>query len=241
MTTVSTGKNRIYWVRDNIIAEDFPDIDSALDDPDGLLAIGGDLEPERLLQAYRRGIFPWYSEGQPIMWWSPNPRWIIYPESVNISRSLQKTMRKNIFKVTFDKAFTKVIKACAEPREKQAGTWITFDIIKNYEKLHADGFAHSVECWQGNRLAGGLYGICIGRIFFGESMFSHIPDASKVALVHLSNLCQKWQFPLIDCQIYSPHLESMGATPISRQKFREILSIHCNINERLDWPDITGP
>ena len=170
------------------------------------------------------------------MWWSPNPRWIINPGAIKVSRSLQKTLRKNIFEVTFDQAFSKVIKACAEPREKQAGTWITFDIIRNYEKLHEYGFAHSVECWQGNKLAGGLYGICIGGIFFGESMFSHISDASKVALVHLCSLCDKWKFPLIDCQIYSSHLESMGAYSIPRQKFREILSSYCNNNEQFNWP-----
>lgn len=235
MTQTGLTSQRLYWVKDNRIADDFPDINAALEEPDGLLAIGGDLSPERLLQAYQQGIFPWYSEGQPIMWWSPNPRWVIRPDEMVISKSLRKLLNKNCFTVTFDRAFSEVIKACAAPRKNQQGTWISYDIINSYEKLYKLGYAHSVECWQEGELSGGLYGICIGRIFFGESMFSRHSNTSKIALVHLCNLCRKWNMPLIDCQVYSSHLASLGAVGIPRDVFKTILHDNCKPELQPDW------
>ncbi len=236
MTRVHAAYNKLYWVRDNIIANEFPDINSALNEPDGLLAIGGDLTPERLLDAYRRGIFPWYSEGQPILWWAPEPRWILETSGLKMSRSLLKTLRKQLFRVTFDQVFEDVISACAEPRKDAEGTWITSEIKHSYKILHEQGYAHSVECWHQNRLVGGLYGIAIGKIFFGESMFSYMSDASKVALVHLTAQLRHWNFRLIDCQIHSSHLESMGAIPISRDTFATILHQFCAPEIKHNWP-----
>ena len=188
MTIISTEQssgNLIYWVADNIIADDFPPVNKALRDPDGLLAIGGDLTIPRLLEAYRRGIFPWYSEGQPILWWSPNPRCVIEFNNFRISRSLRKTLRKERYHVTFNRAFAEVIRHCAQPRPGHDGTWITRDIASTYTRLHDLGHAISVESWNGDVLSGGLYGVVIGKVFFGESMFSRETDASKVAMVHL--------------------------------------------------------
>ncbi len=236
MTRAHTIYNKLYWVRDNVIANEFPDINSALKEPDGLLAIGGDLTPERLLDAYRRGIFPWYSEGQPILWWTPEPRWILEIGGMKMSRSLRKTLRRRLFRVTFDQVFEDVIKACAEPRKDAEGTWITSDIRRSYKILHEQGYAHSVECWYQNELVGGLYGIAIGKIFFGESMFSYMSDASKVTLVHLMAQLRALNFRLIDCQIHSRHLESLGATPISRNTFATILHQFCTPEIRHNWP-----
>lgn len=236
MTRAHTTYNKLYWVRDNVIANEFPDINSALKEPDGLLAIGGDLTPERLLDAYRRGIFPWYSEGQPILWWTPEPRWILEIGGMKMSRSLRKTLRRRLFRVTFDQVFEDVIKACAEPRKDAEGTWITSDIRRSYKILHEQGYAHSVECWYQNELVGGLYGIAIGKIFFGESMFSNMSDASKVTLVHLMAQLRAWNFRLIDCQIHSRHLESLGAIPISRNTFATILHQFCTSEIRHNWP-----
>ncbi len=237
MTQRYTTSSNFYWVRDNKIASDFPNINSALKDPDGLLAIGGDLSPERLLQAYRRGIFPWYSQGQPLLWWSPDPRWVIDPEQLKISKSLHKVLKKNKFNITFNQAFEKVIYECAAPRKDMSGTWITREMQISYQRLFKQGYAHSVECWYQNELAGGLYGVIIGKIFFGESMFSRVSDASKVALVYLSTLLAKWQFPLIDCQVHSNHLESLGALPIARKTFTSLLNKYCNIKGKHHWPD----
>lgn len=236
MTRAHPGHQRLYWVRDNIIADDFPDMDRALTDPDGLLAIGGDLSPERLLSAYARGIFPWNNDGQPVMWWSPDPRWVLFPRDLIISRSLRKTLNKDIFNVTFDKDFAGVIRMCAAPRKNSDNTWITHGILRNFTRLHQQGFAHSVECWQGDTLAGGLYGVAIGKIFFGESMFSRIADASKVALVHLCGLLDRLNFRLIDCQVYSKHLASLGAIPMARKNFAVILSSYCSAHTPRRWP-----
>lgn len=236
MTRGYSTYNKLYWVRENIIANDFPDISSALTEPDGLLAIGGDLSTHRILNAYRRGIFPWYSEGQPILWWSPDPRWVLKPEELKISRSLRKTLRKNLFMITFDEAFPEVIRKCAEPRNDYGETWITADIIKNYEMLHEQGYAHSAECWHEDRLVGGLYGISIGKIFFGESMFSRMSDASKVALVYLTRQLKQFNFRLIDCQVYSKHLQSLGAIPLPRNIFANILKECCTPDIRYQWP-----
>jgi len=197
----------------------FPNVEQAFQEPNGLLAIGGDLAPERILSAYRQGIFPWFSHDQPILWWSPDPRMILLPERLRISRSLKKTIRKNLFSVTYDQAFAQVIYHCAQPRAKQAETWITNEMMQAYATLHKLGHAHSFETWQNNELVGGLYGIGIGKVFFGESMFSYATDASKVAFVHAVNTLQQWGYELIDCQVASEHLESLGAFNISRQEF----------------------
>ena len=233
------GENQLYWVTDNILANDFPDASSALRDPNGLLAIGGDLSAGRLINAYQRGIFPWFNAGQPILWWSPDPRCVLVPEKLRISYSLRKVLRKNKFLVTFNRAFQQVIEACAEPRKGITDTWITRGMISAYTELHQSGYAHSVECWHGNSLAGGLYGVAIGRIFFGESMFSRESDASKVALVHLTQQVRARNFRLIDCQVYSHHLQNLGAEPMPRNMYINILRQYCNPDKPADWP--AGP
>jgi leucyl/phenylalanyl-tRNA--protein transferase len=218
----------------------FPDVELALTEPDGLLAVGGDLSIERLTSAYQKGIFPWYSEGQPILWWSPDPRMVLEPKNIKISRSLAKTIRKQVFHITFDQNFRDVITACSEARlEKgkiQNETWIVDEMIEAYVRLHNSGFAHSVECWQDDKLVGGLYGIAIGKVFFGESMFSRVTDASKVAFVSLANQLDEWNFKLIDCQVYTSHLESLGAGMISRKQFISILNQYTNSPfEKAKW------
>ncbi|MDH5444275.1 MAG: leucyl/phenylalanyl-tRNA--protein transferase [Gammaproteobacteria bacterium] len=215
-----------YWLNTHD-PTDFPDVSLALTDPDGLLAVGGDLTVKRLLTAYQRGIFPWFSEDQPILWWSPDPRAVLFPERLKISRSLRKTLRKQVFKVTFDKAFTEVIQACSEPRADQNGTWITDDMQQAYVRLHEAGHAHSVECWQDGQLVGGLYGVSIGKIFFGESMFSRVSDASKLSFVYLVKHLASKGYPMIDCQVYSEHLESLGAINILRSEFVKALDTYC--------------
>jgi leucyl/phenylalanyl-tRNA--protein transferase len=235
-------QNKLYWIAENILSEEFPDINHALTDPDGLLAIGGALNPNLLLDAYRKGIFPWYSEGQPVMWWSPDPRCVLFPDEFKISRSLKKSLRKDDYTVTLDQAFSDVVKSCAEPRLASPGTWITQSIIKNYNLLHEYGHAHSVECWHGETLVGGLYGIIIGKIFFGESMFSHMADASKICLAHLVHLAKKLEYDLIDCQVTSDHLKSLGAKPISRNDFSDILAKSCGEiydKPEQNWPSIS--
>jgi leucyl/phenylalanyl-tRNA---protein transferase len=194
-------------------------------DPDGLLAVGGDLSPERLLLAYREGIFPWYSEHSPPLWWSPDPRLVLFPGELKISTSLQRVMRKKRFRVTMDAAFLEVIERCASvKRRDDEGTWIVPEMVEAYHLLHRLGFAHSVESWQDGELSGGLYGVVMGRVFFGESMFAQRTDASKVAFVRLVQLLQRWQFALIDCQVTTAHLKRFGAREISRQEFLEHLA-----------------
>ena len=196
---------------------------------DGLLCIGGDLTPQRLELANKNGIFPWFSENEPILWWSPDPRLILLPQEIKISKSLRKTMRKDHFSVTFNRAFEKVITACAQPRqEEDNGTWLVDEMIEAYIALHHMGVAHSVESWVDGELVGGLYGLCIGRSFFGESMFSRCADASKVALVKLARHLEAHDFDMIDCQVSSPHLLRMGAKEIPRQSFLEILNRSIN-------------
>lgn len=231
--------NHLFWVADNIIAPDFPDVSRALRDPDGLLAIGGDLSVERLLRAYSLGIFPWYSEGQPILWWSPDPRCVIEPGKVHISRSLAKRIRRNEYRVSYNQAFQQVIQACARPRDSHSGTWITREMMSAYLALHHEGYAVSVETWFEDKIVGGLYGVVIDRVFFGESMFSWRSDASKVALVHLSETLQETGFRLIDCQIHSGHLQTLGATPMQRELFVNILNNYCiSLQPALrDFPD----
>ena len=235
MSKAHSRNNQLYWVRDNVIAGDFPMISAALREPDGLLAIGGDLSPERMLNAYQHGIFPWYNEGQPILWWSPDPRWVLEPSAVKISRSLRKTLNREIFQITFDTHFSRVVEMCAAPRKDTDATWITTDIMQSFNQLHKQGYAHSIECWFADRLVGGLYGLAIGRVFFGESMFSRRSDASKVALVTLVQQLQMRDFRLIDCQVYSRHLESLGATPMPRNKFAAQLKQFCTPHVQLNW------
>jgi leucyl/phenylalanyl-tRNA--protein transferase len=220
----------IPWLEDD---EPFPPVHRALTEPNGLLAAGGELSVERLLQAYRRGIFPWYSEGQPVLWWSPDPRMVLAPQEIAISRSLRKRLRRRDCEVRADTAFAAVIGACAEPRAGQPGTWITSDMASAYTALHRAGYAHSVETWIGDELAGGLYGVAIGRMFFGESMFSKAADASKIALVHLARQLERWGFGLIDCQMSTPHLASLGAREIPRAEFIRALAELVNYATRL--------
>lgn len=187
---------------------------------DGLLAVGGDLRRERLLKAYENGIFPWYSEGEPILWWSPEPRMVLFPEEMHVSRSLRRTLRRGIFLLTFDRVFAQVIQACARTsRRGQEGTWITREMTAAYLDLHHAGYAHSVECWQQGQLLGGLYGVSLGGCFFGESMFSHASGASKAALAVLAAQCRQWQFDIIDCQVPHPHLARLGAREVPRETF----------------------
>ena len=197
----------------------FPPTEQALRSPNGLLAAGGDLSAARLLQAYRHGIFPWFSEGEPILWWSPDPRMVLFPQEFDISHSMRKTLRKGRYEVRMDTSFEQVMRACASPRPDQQGTWIHEEMIAAYCELHRMGYAHSVETWMDGELAGGLYGMALGRMFFGESMFSRRTDASKIALAHLSVQLDRWNFGMIDCQMYTPHLASLGAREIPRKQF----------------------
>ena len=223
-----TGSGQFFWVADNVIGSELPEVSKALRHPDGLLAIGGNLEADTLLNAYRRGIFPWYSQGQPILWWSPDPRCVLEPGQVRISRSLARTLRRNKFKVSFNQAFAEVVRGCSLPRGDTADTWITPDMAEAYTRLHRLGHALSCECWHDGALAGGLYGVVIGRVFFGESMFSRVADASKVALVRLAEMLDKRRFRLIDCQVHSSHLESLGAKSMPRDTFIGILRYYCS-------------
>ncbi len=209
----------LYWVRERRLATDFPSPDSALTDPDGLLAIGGCLSPTRLLAAYRCGIFPWYSDGQPLLWWSPDPRTVLAPGNVHVSRSLSRTERRGGFELSWDRAFGAVIEACAAPRAGHTGTWITADMRDAYVALHRLGYAHSFECWRDGELAGGVYGVALGAVFFGESMFSCRRDASKLALVGLCRQLARWGYQLLDCQMHTAHLASMGAEMWPRARF----------------------
>lgn len=205
----------------------FPAVGLAETEPNGLLAVGGDLHPERLLNAYRNGIFPWFSRGDPILWWSPDPRTLLFPKEVHVSRSLRKTLRRRHLGVTLDRAFPQVIAACSGPRRNGAGTWLVPEMIAAYTELHRRGLAHSVEVWQDGALVGGLYGVALGRIFFGESMFSRTDDASKVALVHLGQCLAAWGFVAIDCQVISDHLVTLGAREVPREGFTALLQRFC--------------
>ena len=202
---------------------EFPPVELALQEPDGLLAAGGDLSPAKLLSAYSQGIFPWYSDDQPILWWSPNPRCVVFPKNVHVSKSLKKHMRKSHVTVTFDQAFSEVIRHCAR-LDSTEGTWITEEMEDAYLHLHHLGIAHSVEVWDGERLIGGLYGLAKGRCFFGESMFSLEANASKVAFINLCRQLDDWGYAIIDCQVENPHLNSLGAICIDRNDFLSILN-----------------
>jgi len=213
----------------------FPAVEQALRQPNGLLAAGGDLSPGRLLDAYRHGIFPWFSAGEPILWWSPDPRMVLIPEEFKISHSLLKTLRRGQYEVRTDSAFEQVMRSCAQPREGQNGTWIQEEIVAAYVRLHHMGLAHSVETWMDGALVGGLYGVSLGRMFYGESMFSRKTDASKIALAHLTAQLKRWQFGMIDCQMNTPHLASLGAREIPRREFL------IRLQELIHYPDIASP
>jgi len=208
-------------------AVDFPPPDEALSEPNGLLAAGGDLEPERLLAAYRRGIFPWYEERQPILWWSPDPRAVLWLDALHVSRSLRRALRTGRFEFRVDTVFDDVVAACAAPRSYSDGTWITRDMATAYGRLHRLGWAHSFEIWRDGMLVGGVYGIALGRVFFGESMFTRVTNASKVALVRAVEFLRARQFALIDCQVASAHTMSLGATNIGRPEFLRLVAQHC--------------
>jgi leucyl/phenylalanyl-tRNA---protein transferase len=206
----------LTWLNQN---DPFPPVDAALDEPNGLLCSGLDLTSARVLAAYERGIFPWYSDGQPVLWWSPDPRMVLRPENFTLHRSLRKTLRNTSYEIRVDQNFIEVMQGCAEPRPEQDGTWITEAIIDAYSGLHRAGYAHCVECWIDGELVGGLYGIALGRMFFGESMFMRRTDASKIAFAHLVAQLTRWNFKLIDCQQETAHLASFGAAPIARKHF----------------------
>jgi leucyl/phenylalanyl-tRNA---protein transferase len=207
----------------------FPPLTQALQQPNGLLAVGGCLSSERLLAAYRRGIFPWYNDDEPILWWSPDPRLVLFPERLQVSRSLRKTLRKGRFTVTFDNAFADVLNGCAKPRSDDNGTWLNRDMKAAYNELHRLGHAHSVEVWLAGELVGGLYGVALGQVFFGESMFHSRTDASKVGFVTLVEQLIDWGYQLIDCQVHTEHLVSLGAEQISRQQFNQLLAQYCDL------------
>ena len=214
---------------------DFPPPESALTEPNGLLAAGGDLSPQRLIAAYVQGIFPWYAPGEPILWWSPDPRMVLFPAEFKVSQSLRKTLRLGQYEVRFDSAFREVMQACAAPREGANGTWIHEEMIAAYCELHRLGYAHSVETWMDGELVGGLYGMALGRMFYGESMFSRKTDASKIALAHLSVQLARWNFGMIDCQMKTPHLASLGAREIPRKEFITRLQDLINYSPVTAW------
>jgi leucyl/phenylalanyl-tRNA--protein transferase len=208
--------------------EDFPALNRALREPDGLLAVGGCLSVQRLLNAYRHGIFPWYNPGEPILWWSPDPRLVLFPDKLHISRSLRKTLNKHDFSITFDQAFSAVIGACAEPRKGLPGSWISNEIKQAYKELYRRGIAHSAEAWFNGELVGGLYGVALGQVFFGESMFHTKTDASKAVFATLVEQLNCWNYQLIDCQVHTRHLESLGAEELDRAYFARLLDRYCD-------------
>ena len=230
--------NPVAWLSPADPPDSFPHVDFALREPDGLLAAGGDLSTARLLTAYRSGIFPWYEQGQPILWWSPDPRCVLSPSEFHVSRRLRQYVNRSTLSLTFNRAFDEVIKSCAGRRKSQQGTWITADLMSAFRQLHADGWAHSVEVWDGEELVGGIYGLSIGRVFFGESMFSHQDNASKFAMLGLCSILVKNDFELLDCQVLSPHLLTLGARLITRAEFSEILRGFCATDEHFaNWPE----
>ncbi len=230
--------NRVIWLSEDDPPDAFPPVASALREPDGLLAAGGDLGAGRLLAAYRRGIFPWYEDGQPLLWWSPDPRCVFLPGDYHVSRRLRRDLRRSAAELRFNTAFDEVVRACAGPRRYAQGTWITSAMIEAYAKLFDDGWAHSIEVWEDGTLAGGLYGVIIGRAMFGESMFSKRPNASKLALLSVAQLLDDGTLGLLDCQMQSPHLVSLGASNIPRAAFVGLLDGLCEPPARFEnWPD----
>ena len=222
----------IPWLTSNT---PFPPLETALHEPNGLLAAGGDLSPQRLLAAYRHGIFPWYSPGQPILWWSPQPRMVLFPQELKVSRSLAKRLRRGDYQIRIDSAFRAVMEACAtSPRPDQDGTWIVPELVEAYCQLHALGYAHSVETWIDGELAGGLYGVSIGRMFYGESMFHRVTDASKIAVAHLVQFMVQRGYGMIDCQMQTSHLASLGAREIPREEFAQRLNALVNSPDQFE-------
>ena len=231
------SSNRITWLGPDDPDDAFPPVQAALAEPDGLLAAGGDLSITRLLYAYRQGIFPWYDDGQPLLWWSPDPRCVLKPGDFRFSRRMRRYLRQSTAEVRFNVAFDDVIRACAGPRRSEQGTWITTDMIRAFEALHEARWAHSIEIWQDGALIGGLYGLAIGRAFFGESMFSTDANASKYALLTLSGMMDSGDFGIVDCQVLSAHLQRLGATLMPRREFVDILAGLCNPATRFEnWP-----
>jgi leucyl/phenylalanyl-tRNA---protein transferase len=233
-------RGSIVWLSERDSPETFPPVDRALREPDGLLAAGGDLSPARLMAAYRRGIFPWYSRGQPILWWCPDPRAVLLPAEFKLSKSLSKSIRNKGFEPRIDTAFREVIRMCGSPELRPGGTWLSAEMRAAYGRLHKLGYAHSVETWLGDRLVGGLYGVAVGGVFFGESMFSTERDASKMALKHLCDRLIRCGFHMIDCQMATPHLLSLGARLIPRSQFIEWLSVHAGPAVPQRWLDTTS-
>ncbi|MCW8933902.1 MAG: leucyl/phenylalanyl-tRNA--protein transferase [Gammaproteobacteria bacterium] len=228
----------LQWLQDESTSA-FPAVETSLDEPEGLLAAGGDLSIERLVRAYKEGIFPWYSDAEPILWWAPDPRFVLRPQELKISRSLGKNVRNNNFEIRMDTAFEEVISICAsQPRKNQPGTWITNEMKQAYINMHYAGHAHCVECWDGNELVGGLYGIHTGQVFCGESMFSKQSNASKIALVHLCQFLNLNGFKLIDSQVYTEHLERLGAKMISRAEYINILQQSHQVVMPDNWSDL---
>ncbi|PUA43579.1 leucyl/phenylalanyl-tRNA--protein transferase [Pseudomonas protegens] len=223
----------LTWLQRNNLA--FPPLEKAMREPNGLLAAGGDLSADRLVQAYRHGCFPWFSEGQPILWWSPDPRTVLLPDELHVSRSLGKLLRKQRYEVTFDQDFAAVISACAAPRAYADGTWISEAMQQAYQQLHQRGHAHSVEVWDQGELVGGLYGLAMGQLFFGESMFSRADNASKFGFATLVQHLKAWGFVLIDCQMPTEHLHSLGARSITRAEFADYLKRHLDQPSRATW------
>ena len=222
----------ISWLRPG---DDFPPLTRALREPNGLLAAGGDLSTQTLVKAYRQGIFPWFGDDDPILWWSPDPRMVLFPAELHVARSMRKTLRTSAFEVTADRDFAQVITGCREPRSGQPGTWITEQMVAAYLELHRAGYAHSIEVWRDGKLAGGLYGVAIGRAFFGESMFTRVSDASKCALIALTRQLHAWGFGIIDCQMRTQHLSTLGAREIRRADFAQQLT------ELVDYAPVAAP
>jgi len=236
------SNNRVCWLNADDPPNRFPPVSAALREPDGLLAAGGDLAADRILYAYEHGIFPWYDEGQPLLWWSPDPRCVFLPGNFHVARRLQRALKRSSAEIRINSAFHEVIVACSGPRRSEQGTWITPEMIAAYEDLHRKGWAHSIEVWQSNELIGGLYGLRIGQAFFGESMFSKAPDASKLALLYLANLLQAGELQLLDAQLESAHLLSLGATMMPRSAFITRLKSACDPAIRYEkWPTTPLP
>jgi leucyl/phenylalanyl-tRNA--protein transferase len=234
------SNNRVTYLTPGDPPESFPPVTSALTEPDGLLAAGGDLGEARLLYAYRNGIFPWYEEGQPVLWWSPDPRCIFLPGDLHVSRRLRRDVRRSTAEIRINTAFSDVIRECAGPRQSEQGTWITPAMMAAYGGLHMNAWAHSIEVWQSGELTGGLYGLAIGKAFFGESMFSLMPNASKMALLFVARLLKNGEFDILDCQIESPHLTGLGARVIPRIDFVGRLDSACGTGQsHKNWP--VGP
>lgn len=232
------SNTRVFWLHADDPPDRFPPSNAALAEPDGLLAAGGDLRPERLLAAYRQGIFPWSEAGQPLLWWTPNPRCVFLPGDFRVSRRLRQEIRSTTAEIRINTAFDEVIRQCAAPRRSGQGTWITPDMDAAYRVLHALGWAHSIEVWLDNTLVGGLYGLAIGPVFFGESMYSRRPNSSKLALLYLAKRMQQGDLALLDCQVVSAHLQSLGARTLPRTEFRHRLDRLCEPVAPFDhWPD----